>query len=390
MGAIAPTLLIVCVPLSGDCRAAFPSVIVFLQDSLAVRVCMRIRPCQFGLAVLGIGASLSLPGQTLPGGQGDGLPLFPASPPPRVVAETVPVQPGVEEVSAVRLLQDFQDADVKFDMLRLMDVLRDRRHEGWVLVAYPDPKTGRPLIGAGFSLDLPARVHPQQDPLNAHPFLEPSSSDLWMASGLAPSRLDTILAQFNERAGRWSKKRFRQNIRTLPPEITDNDATLLLRVAVIQAAYNAKAYCRQFDQLTASQQMALTQLVYQMGVNLGEFSQFLALVNDGAAEGIDPSSLGKNTLVPDRSHWELVQRSLIDSQWARRYRVRAIAVIAMLDPDYAENPGAAERRVAVYLRPARRRGGIRSHPLQQVSTRKRSLKTRPRNQQIPTRPKRRA
>ena len=46
-----------------------------------------------------------------------------------------------------------------------MEILRDHRHEGWVLAAYPDPNTGRPLIGAGFSLDVEAALHLQRDPL---------------------------------------------------------------------------------------------------------------------------------------------------------------------------------------------------------------------------------
>jgi len=36
---------------------------------------------------------------------------------------------------------------------------------------------------------------------------------------------------------------------------------------------------------------------------------------------------------------------LIQSDWARRYSTRAIAVIAMFDPDYESNPAAAERKV---------------------------------------------
>ena len=77
------------------------------------------------------------------------------------------------------MLEGFRDSDVKFDLNELLDLLRDHRHEGWVLAAYPDPKTGQPLIGAGFSLDLPARAHPQLDPLNPHPFLEPSSAEIF-------------------------------------------------------------------------------------------------------------------------------------------------------------------------------------------------------------------
>ncbi len=91
-----------------------------------------------------------------------------------------------------------------------MDTLRDNRHEGWVLAAYPDPKTSRPLIGAGFSLDLPAREHAQHDPLNPNVFLEPSSAQLWEAAGLPPQQLQTMLQQFNYELDAWNKKKFRQ------------------------------------------------------------------------------------------------------------------------------------------------------------------------------------
>jgi hypothetical protein len=254
---------------------------------------------------------------------------------------------------AVELLRNFKDSDVKFDVRELMDMLRDRRHEGWVLAAYPDPKTKRPLIGAGVSLDLPAREHLQRDPLNPHPFLEPSSAELWQAAGLDPARLQRILAQFNEHSAAWTGRKHRARIiRTLEPEITDDEATQLLRVSVIQAIYNAQAYCRGFDRLTAPQQMALSQLVYQMGVNLEEFSQFLQLINNGLATNSNP-------VAADTGYWKAVQESLIHSQWARLYRTRATSVIAMLDPAYSEGPQAAERRVSATLRPAvvhRRRG----------------------------------
>jgi len=129
--------------------------------------------------------------------------LSPAGADPETVA---PAQPPAAVTDALTglspantILRDFHHSDVKFELSTLMDTLRDRGHEGWVLAAYPDPKTGKPLIGAGFSLDLPEREHPQTDPLNPHPFLEPSSADLWQAAGLEPARLDAILDQFNHR-----------------------------------------------------------------------------------------------------------------------------------------------------------------------------------------------
>ena len=257
---------------------------------------------------------------------------------------------------AVDELLAFTDADVKFDMRELIGILRDPRHEGWVLAAYPDPKTGQPLIGAGFSLDLPAREHPQLDAVNPHAFLEPSSAELWQAAGLDSEKLKSILGEYNSRMAAWSKKGFRTRIKTLTPEITDEDATLLVRIAAIQAVYNAKGYCRDFDKLTASQQMAMTQLVYQMGVNLQEFSQFLGLMNGDSSKN-------------EAEYWNSVQQSLVQSQWARLYRARAVAVIAMLDPQYGNEPGVAERRVGVMLRPAvvhGRRG--RTAAVRQVAT----------------------
>src|SRR5208337_2922111 len=107
--------------------------------------------------------------------------------------------------------------------------------------------------------------------------------------------------------------------------------------------YNARGYCRNFDGLTASQQMALSQLVYQMGVNLQEFSQFLDLINNNSGSGnTDAAPLLRNASAADPDYWKTVQQSLVQSQWARLYRARAVAVIAMLDPQYVDAPRIAE------------------------------------------------
>src|ERR1700743_3742421 len=192
-----------------------------------------------------------------------------------------PVSPSYPENGAQALL-DFRNSDIKFSMDRLMDVLRDHQHEGWVLAAYPDPNTRRPLIGAGFSLDVQSTPHPQADPLNPHVFVEPSSAQLWQAAGLAPERLQQILDQFQRDANRWTAKQYRRKVirRTLTPQLTEEEATRLLRISAIQAVYNAKGYCRCFDRLTGPQQMALTQLVFQMGTNLQAFVEFLGALND--------------------------------------------------------------------------------------------------------------
>jgi hypothetical protein len=268
---------------------------------------------------------------------------------PLAISVPVPSQNPLLENQAP--LFDFKDSDIKFNLNSLMNVLRDSRHEGWVLAAYPDPKTSRPLIGAGFGLDVPEAEHPQLDPLNPHPFIEPSTAQLWQAAGLDSAKLQNILDQFDREMNAWKKKNFRKRIKThaLSPQLTEEEATKLLRISAIQATYNARAYCREFDQLTASQQMALSQLVYQMGVNLDEFTQFLSAINDDASSH-DSLQL-VSTAGPAAEHWQMVQSTLIQSQWARRYSTRAIAVIAMFDPNYDNNPSAAERKVQATLRP---------------------------------------
>jgi GH24 family phage-related lysozyme (muramidase) len=250
-----------------------------------------------------------------------------------------------------QVLLDFKDNDVKFSLASMMEILRDHRHEGWVLAAYPDPNTGRPLIGAGFSLDVPAVVHPQRDPFNPHPFVEPSSAELWQAAGLAPDRLQQILVQFDHNVTVWSAKTYRRKIihHTLTPQLTEEEATLLLRISALQAIYNARAYCRGFDQLTGSQQMALSQLVFQMGTNLEQFVQFLDALNDNDNARELAQLDGYMESYPE--HWKTVQGTLIDSQWARRYSSRAAAVIAMFDPEYSRGPNEAEQRIEATLRP---------------------------------------
>ena len=232
-----------------------------------------------------------------------------------------------------------------------MTILRDSNHEGWVLAAYPDPKTSRPLIGAGFSLDVVATEHIQSDPLNPHQFLEPSSAQLWQAAGLDLGRLQKILDRFNHNLDIWGKKTYRKKIKAhaLPAQLTAEEATSLLRISAIQATQNARAYCRDFDRLTAPQQMALSQLVFQMGVNLEEFVEFLSALNDDA--GYRDAEHPDGSTEADAEHWKTVQATLIDSQWAKRYTIRAATVIAMFDPDYVQDPNGAERRVQATLHP---------------------------------------
>jgi hypothetical protein len=57
-------------------------------------------------------------------------------------------------------------------------------------------------------------------------------------------------------------------------------------------------------------------------------------------------------MATDTDYWKSVQQSLVQSQWARLYRVRAVSVIAMLDPQYQDEPSTAEHRIALLLHPA--------------------------------------
>lgn len=262
-----------------------------------------------------------------------------AGEPPSAATATAPATPS------------FDISGTKFSMDSLTRVLKDGQHEGWVLAAYPDPKTSRPLIGAGFSLDVEARDHVQSDPQNPNQFLEPSSAQLWQAAGLDSERLQKILDQFDRNLAKWNKKTYRKKIKAhqLPPQLTDAEALQLLRVSALQAAHNAKAYCRGYDQLTAPQQMALSQLVFQMGVNLEEFVQFLAVLNsDPMPQNV---SLTEGSTDGRIEHWKAVQQTLIASQWARRYTTRAVTVIAMFDPTYEQDPKAAQHRIQAVLRP---------------------------------------
>jgi hypothetical protein len=345
------------------------SVIVKEAGQSGVLKNMKITTQHLVGAILGFALALSAAGQAAPdttaSAQDQSQPPLPSAPSPaQLDSSDAPAPHAVEQLLA------FKDSDVKFDLRNLMEILRDRRHEGWVLAAYPDPKTGHPLIGAGFSLDLPEREHPQLDQLNPHPFLEPSSAELWQAAGLDSERLRTVLDQYDNRLAAWTRKGFRKKIKSLTPQITDEEATLLLRVAAIQAIYNAKGYCRDFDRLTPSQQMALSQLVYQMGVNLQQFNQFLDLMNNSSAK-IDTGAATflRIDSATDAEYWKTVQQSLVQSQWARLYRARAVSVIAMLDSHYVDEPGVAERRVGAMLRPAvvHRRTG-RSTAAQQVAS----------------------
>ena len=143
-------------------------------------------------------------GQVAPSASPEPAPQLQSSPLPSTLSteqilplgNAAPAVPSAVS-TAPRPLFDFQDSDIKFSLSSMMNTLRDSRHEGWVLAAYPDPKTSRPLIGAGFGLDVATTEHPQRDPLNPHPFIEPSTAQLWQAAGLDSARLQAILDQFD-------------------------------------------------------------------------------------------------------------------------------------------------------------------------------------------------
>jgi len=317
-----------------------------------------------GVVVLMVSGALTALGQSLPS-----YPNVQQTPAPSITPDptqspdaaqdpdlppsvSLPVKQGPSDGVALARLEAFKKSDVKFSVDELVDILQDKRHEGWVLTAYPDPHTAQPLIGAGFSLDLPERLHPQKDVMNPNQFIEPSSAELWQAAGLAPEKLKEILGVYYKRLDSWGKVGFREQMMSLDLQITETDAQALTRIGVIQAAINAKAYCRYFRELTASQQMGMTQLVYQMGVNMEEFTTFLGLINRQKTD--DAGNI--TAVAPSAIYWRDVQMSLLDSRWAKAYKDRATAVVAMFDPRYAVSPISAERKVYAVLHPPRRRG----------------------------------
>ncbi len=310
---------------------------------------MTIRRHLAAISTLGVALATSVAGSAQTSS------VHSAAPRSQLTAYNVPLQHQATILSSLtpraswelEPLVDFNSSEIKFNLQTLMDTLRDNRHEGWVLAAYPDPKTSHPLIGAGFSLDLPARQHVQHDPLNPNAFLEPSSAQLWEAAGLPPQQLQTMLQDFNRELDAWNKKKFRRKIRTheLFPQISEEDADKLLRIYAIQAIQNARAYCRNFDQLTGPQQMALAQMVYQMGVNLEEFTNFLSAINT------PPPMDQSEATYADSEYWHSVQGTLVHTDWARRYSTRAISVIAMFDPTYGSDSYEAEARVRTEVRP---------------------------------------
>src|SRR5271154_1308713 len=184
-------------------------------------------------------------GQNLPPATPNPPVKAPSVAPPSAPSPENPVADASLSASLPPPLFDLKDSDIKFRLQDLLSVLRDRNHEGWVLAAYPDPATSRPLIGAGFGLDVAATDHPQLDTLNPHLFLEPSSAQLWQAAGLEPERLQRILDQYDRNLEAWAQKGYRRKIRahSLPPDLTEAEANSLLRISAIQAIHNARAYC---------------------------------------------------------------------------------------------------------------------------------------------------
>jgi hypothetical protein len=273
---------------------------------------------------------------------------FSAQPVPR---SPEPIDSSPSDINSAHVLLKFKDSDIKFRLERLMNTLRDKRHEGWVLTAYPDPTTAQPVIGAGFSLSVRETHHVQRNPLNPNAFIEPSSAELWKAAGLDPRQLQEILERYDRRSRLWNRKQFYKKIlnRELSPDLTDEQAVRLLRISSLQAVHNARAYCMDFNRLTASQQMALSQLVFQMGVNLEEFSDFLSAIN--VRFGDNHSSTAGGNIVAGSLDWRTVQHTLVSSEWAHLYTNRAITVIAMFDPTYDHAPVAAEHHISARLHP---------------------------------------
>src|SRR6202012_5506161 len=105
------------------------------------------------------------------------------------------------------------------------------------------------------------------------------------------------------------------------------------------------------------------------------FDQFLSQINDGAPAAALVVGAPPDALSSDREYWRSVQHTLMQTQWERLYRTRAIAVIAMLDPSYPDTPSAAEPLVSTELRPAAaHRRSRHTGSLNQVSSSSRGSK----------------
>jgi hypothetical protein len=288
-------------------------------------------------------------GQTAPSTVHDSPPA--SSAPQAVSVAREPSDSPPSNVNSANVLLKFKDSDIKFRLEHLMNILRDKKHEGWVLTAYPDPTTALPVIGAGFSLSVHETRHAQDNPLNPNAFLEPSSAQLWQAAGLDPRQLQEILDRYDHRLQLWHHEQFYKKVlnRELSPDLTNEQAVRLLRISTLQAIHNARAYCLDFNRLTASQQMALSQLVFQMGVNLEEFVDFLSAIN--VRSGDDHSSTAARNSTAGGLDWRTVQDALVSSEWAHLYTNRAIPVIAMFDPTYDHAPVAAEHQIRGRLQP---------------------------------------
>ena len=86
--------------------------------------------------------------------------------------------------------------------------------------------------------------------------------------------------------------------------------------------------------------MAMAQLVYQMGVNLQHFNAFLTIINPDPGPA-QPTTASDSAMFSEAvseaaatapagldqspEYWLSVQKSLMGSQWAHKYRTRAIS-----------------------------------------------------------------
>src|SRR5260370_35344968 len=101
------------------------------------------------LPLLVLAAAASAPAQiSTPSAGGFLLPVEPLASPS--LSSQEPPLPG----NGAPELLDFRDADIKFSLDRLMDILRDHQHAGWGMAASPDPTTPRRLSGAVCSLSV--------------------------------------------------------------------------------------------------------------------------------------------------------------------------------------------------------------------------------------------
>jgi GH24 family phage-related lysozyme (muramidase) len=254
--------------------------------------------------------------------------------PKEIGTEGIPIPSG----TTADIEFPFKHSAIKFRLESLMAGLSEK--EGWMSIAYPDSSAkGIPTIGMGFNLSIEGRPRDDADPYQngGWPRKDPSAQELWKIAGLPEEKLKDVMANFEERNKRWHGRQAAfKFLDHFEHDITRHEAHKLLYVSARQAVYNAMAYAKDFPDMNGAQQMAMAQIVYQMGTKLEGFKDFLGEINN--------TSYHQQPELAE-AHWRAVQSELIKSDWYRNHTTRATKVIAMFDPQYRADAKKAQKNV---------------------------------------------